>query len=77
LHGARNKVSGFTAYYDDYDDGGQKNESFDNTDISFSPEVVGSYTVNLMAGKKSGNLTAGEIRVASVSRQHIEQSKIT
>ncbi len=41
-----NKVRNFTAYYDDYDNGGQKSDFFGKTDIAFSPAVVGGATLN-------------------------------
>lgn len=46
-----NKVKNFTAYYDDYDNGGQKAEYFDKTDIAFSPAIVGGTTLNFTPSK--------------------------
>ncbi len=48
---SRNKVFDFTEYMDDYDMGGQKSNSYDNTDIAFSPNVVGSAALNLIPVK--------------------------
>lgn len=44
---SRNKISDFTAWFDDYDNGGQKSESFSSVDISFSPAVVAGGSVNI------------------------------
>lgn len=43
-----NKVKNFVTWYDDYDNGGQKTESFTETDISFSPSVTGSGIINFV-----------------------------
>ncbi|HOZ96870.1 MAG TPA: TonB-dependent receptor [Niabella sp.] len=37
---SRNKIKSFTQYSDDYDNGGQIEEIFNNSDIAFSPNVV-------------------------------------
>lgn len=37
---SRNRVLDFTAYYDDYDNGGQQSVSYSKTAIAYSPEVV-------------------------------------
>ncbi|MFT4203241.1 MAG: TonB-dependent receptor plug domain-containing protein [Chitinophagaceae bacterium] len=51
---SKNKIKDFTAYYDVYDDVYQSNSldkqqevSYHNTDISFSPNIVGSAVVNI------------------------------
>jgi len=44
---SRNKVKNFTEFVDDYDNGGQKMSLYKETDISFSPEVMGSATVTV------------------------------
>jgi iron complex outermembrane recepter protein len=43
---SRNKIGNFTAYYDDYDAGGQKTETLSNTDIAYSPDWVASASLN-------------------------------
>ena len=49
---SRNKVKSFTEYMDDYDANwewiGQRAISHENTDIAFSPAVVGGATINLL-----------------------------
>jgi iron complex outermembrane receptor protein len=42
---SRNRILDYTAYVDDYDNGGQKTEFFENSDISFSPAVTGAGTI--------------------------------
>ncbi|MGE5519786.1 MAG: TonB-dependent receptor [Candidatus Dadabacteria bacterium] len=45
---SRNKVKNFNEYIDDYDNGGQKFNSYKETDISFSPSVTGAATITLL-----------------------------
>lgn len=45
---SRNKVSSFTEYIDNYDNGGQNAVQHKNTDISFSPAVTGAATLTLI-----------------------------
>ena len=64
------KVKNYTAYYDDYDNGGQKTASFDKTDIAFSPAVVGSATLSFTPVK------SWELSLLSkyVSRQYLDNT---
>ena len=48
---SRNKVSDFSEFIDDYDNGGQKINVFNSTDIAFSPAIVGSAAINLLPVK--------------------------
>lgn len=48
---SKNKIKDYTAFYDDYDNGGQKSESYKETDISFSPSVVGGAIINFVPVK--------------------------
>ncbi|MCO5237549.1 MAG: TonB-dependent receptor [Chitinophagaceae bacterium] len=43
---SRNKVKDYTAWYDDYDNGDQKSETFKERDISFSPSVISGTVVS-------------------------------
>ncbi len=67
---SRNKIKNFTEYIDDYDDGGQKQNHYQNTDISFSPDVVGAASVNFIPLKN------GEINLQSkyVGRQFLDNT---
>jgi iron complex outermembrane receptor protein len=42
---SRNKIRNFTEFIDDYDNGGQKTNVFNEADISFSPSVTGAATI--------------------------------
>ncbi|MBS1669139.1 MAG: TonB-dependent receptor [Bacteroidetes bacterium] len=44
---SRNKVQHYTEYLTDYDNGGQKSYSYKETDIAFSPSVVGGGSIDL------------------------------
>ena len=43
---SKNKIQHFTEYIDDYDAGGQQIIEHHNTDISFSPNIIGSFTID-------------------------------
>ena len=43
---SKNKIKSFTEYVDNYDTGNQDPEEHNNTDISFSPAVTGSGSIN-------------------------------
>jgi iron complex outermembrane receptor protein len=45
---SRNKVIDFTEYIDDFDNGGQKTNSYESADIAFSPNIVGGATINFI-----------------------------
>jgi len=67
---SENKVRNFTAFYDDYDDGGQKTESFEQTDLSFSPRWVCGATLNVHPAR---NLDLSLIN-KYVSRQYLDNT---
>ena len=67
---SENKVRNFTAFYDDYDDGGQKTESFEQTDLSFSPRWVCGATLNVHLAR---NLDLSLIN-KYVSRQYLDNT---
>ena len=45
---SKNKVLHFTEYIDDYDNGGQKINNYNSTDIALSPSVVGAATLDFL-----------------------------
>ena len=49
---SRNKIKGLTEYIDDYDNGGQKMRHYSETDIAFSPSLVGAAVITLIPLKK-------------------------
>ena len=67
---SKNKIKEFTEYVDDYDNGGQLTNTFQNTDIAFSPEMVAGATVAFKPVKN------GEINLQSkyVSRQFLDNT---
>jgi iron complex outermembrane receptor protein len=56
---SKNKIKNFTEYVDDDDNGGQVVNQYYNTDISFSPNIVGAASVNIIP------VTKGEISFQS------------
>lgn len=44
---SKNKIKSITQYNDDYDNGGQTEEKYENTDIAFSPNVIAGATISL------------------------------
>jgi iron complex outermembrane receptor protein len=48
---SKNKIIDFQEYIDDYDNGGQKLNSYKETDISFSPAVTGAATLSFIPVK--------------------------
>jgi len=67
---SENKVIGFTSFYDDYDNGGQKSEGFNKTNISFSPAVTGAATLIFMPAKNLELALQGKY----VSRQFLDNT---
>ena len=67
---SKNKIKDFTEYIDDYDNGSQKENIYHNTDISFSPDIVGAASVNFIPIKN------GEIDLQSkyVGRQFLDNT---
>jgi iron complex outermembrane receptor protein len=65
-----NKIKESVEYLDDYDNGGQKTISHKNTEISFSPSVVGGATVTVLPFQNA------EINILNkyVSRQYLDNS---
>lgn len=45
---SRNKVKNYIAWYDDYDNGNQKSDTFSESDISYSPAVTGGVILSLL-----------------------------
>jgi iron complex outermembrane receptor protein len=45
---SKNKIRNFNEFIDDYDNGGQKNTVYEETDISFSPDVIGAATITIL-----------------------------
>ncbi len=67
---SENKIRNFTEYIDDYDNGGQKENFYSKTNISFSPAVVGSASVNIFPVKKMEINIIGKY----VGRQYLDNT---
>jgi iron complex outermembrane receptor protein len=65
-----NRIIGLTAFYDDYDNGGQISESFDRSTIAFSPAVTGALSLNLRPTKQ----TEISLPAKYVSRQYLDNT---
>ena len=65
-----NRIIGLTAFYDDYDNGGQISESFDRSAIAFSPAVTGALSLNLRPTKQ----TEISLPAKYVSRQYLDNT---
>ncbi len=51
---SKNKIQHFTEFIDDYDNGGQKVNNYVNTDISFSPSIIGAGNLQFIPFKNWG-----------------------
>ncbi len=67
---SRNKLPEFTDYVDDYDNGGQQTTTYRNTDIAFSPSMVGGATVSFLPVKN----TELSLVHKYVSRQYLDNT---
>ncbi len=67
---SKNKIKKFSEYVDDYDNGGQMINEYNNTNISYSPDVVGFAAFNLIPVRN------GEVSFQSkyVSRQFLDNT---
>ncbi|MGZ5191718.1 MAG: TonB-dependent receptor domain-containing protein, partial [Flavisolibacter sp.] len=48
---SKNKIMNFTEYIDDYDNGGQKLNNYNEVNIAFSPSVTAAATINIQPVK--------------------------
>jgi iron complex outermembrane recepter protein len=67
---SRNRISEFTEYYDDYDNGGQKTVNHKNTDIALSPAITAGVVVNILLVKNLEISLPGKY----VSRQYLDNT---
>ncbi len=68
---SQNKVKNFIEFIDDYDNGGQKTNIFQSSDIAFSPAVVGGASINFLPFKNA------ELSLLSkyVSKQYLDNTE--
>lgn len=50
---SNNKIRNFTEFADDYDNGGQIQNDYENTDLAFSPEFIGSSELSFRPFKRT------------------------
>jgi iron complex outermembrane receptor protein len=67
---SRNKILDFTEYIDDYDNGGQKSNQYHETDISFSPNLIGSATLSFTPA----NQLSIDLLSKYVSKQYLDNT---
>lgn len=68
---SRNKILDFTEYIDDYDNGNQKVNHYNETDISFSPDVIAAATVTILPVKN----TTIELLSKYVGEQYMDNTQ--
>lgn len=67
---SRNRITNFTEYIDDYDNGNQQTKNYHNTTIAFSPDVVAALSVNI---SPTDNLLL-TLNSKYVSRQYLDNT---
>lgn len=67
---SQNKIKRFTEYIDDYDNGGQQEKFYQNTQIAFSPCVVGSGNLELIPVRNTSIALIGKY----VGRQYLDNT---
>lgn len=74
---SKNKVKEIVQYYDDYDNGSQYSETFKNTDIAFSPNLIagGTLTVEPFMQKTGDNHLFVDILGKYVGRQYLDNTQ--
>ena len=50
---SKNKVKNYTEYFDDYDNGGQGSKFYKEANISFSPDIISSLSLNIVPLKNA------------------------
>ena len=67
---SENKLNDYTAFIDDYDNGGQLAKRYGKSTISFSPAVIGGYSLSLIPYKETEIMLIGKY----VSSQYLDNS---
>ena len=70
IYNCRNKIKKYSEFIDDYDNGGQIKRRFENTDIAFSPKLIGTSVLSY----KKLNIIA-ELTSKYVSRQYLDNTQ--
>ncbi len=67
---SRNKIKNFTEYLADYDNGDQVGIPHSNTDISYSPDIIGAYSLNFLPVPRLGFSLLGKY----VGKQYLDNT---
>lgn len=67
---SKNKIENYTEFIDDYDNGGQIERSFSDTDIALSPSII----ANSILGFSDNGLTT-ELTTKYVSKQYLDNTQ--
>ncbi|MBO6621888.1 MAG: TonB-dependent receptor [Balneola sp.] len=67
---SKNKIESYTEFIDDYDNGGQIERNFSDTDIALSPSII----ANSILGFSENGLTA-ELTTKYVSKQYLDNTQ--
>ena len=67
---SQNKINEYVRFLDDFDQGGQQTEVFDDVDIAFSPSTI----LNSIFSHRLGNLTS-ELTTKYVSQQFLDNTQ--
>ena len=67
---SKNKIENYTEFIDDYDNGGQVQRNFSDTDIALSPSVI----ANSIFGFSKDGVTA-ELTTKYVSKQYLDNTQ--
>lgn len=76
---SRNKITAFTEYIDDYDQGGQVEKNYRETDISFSPSLIAGGRVTVFPLRGMPHLPLRQLSLdilpKYVSRQYLDNTQ--
>lgn len=76
---SRNKITSFTEYMDDYDQGGQISRKYEGTDIAFSPAFVAGGRLSFFPIRHLSNIafrqSSVDILPKFVSRQYLDNTQ--
>ena len=67
-----NKIKNYTEYLDDYDNGGQKSNYYEKTDIAFSPNIIAGGSLNFIPAKNAELSLTGKY----AGRQFLDNSSL-
>ena len=72
---SQNKISNYTSYVDDYDNGGQVGTTYKKTDMALSPNIIAAGTISFYPVPVLEISLPAKFVGRRLSRQYPEQSK--